>query len=97
MTMEQLPEQPPPPAADGRTVRVVHVSVQPKSWIGRLVLGIVGVAAMVVAVFLSVIAFAVVAGLVAVALIYLLWVTRPARRAMRDQVIEGEVKGRDIQ
>jgi heme/copper-type cytochrome/quinol oxidase subunit 2 len=52
---------------------------------------------MVVAVFLSVIAFAVVAGLVAVALIYLLWVTRRGRRAMRDQVIEGEVKGRDIQ
>jgi hypothetical protein len=95
--MEQLPEQPTPPAADGRTARVIHVSVQPKSWIGRLVLGIVGVVAMVVAVFLSVIAFAVVAGLVAVALIYLLWVTRRGRRAMRDQVIEGEVKGRDIQ
>ena len=95
--MEQLPEQPTPPAADDRTARVIHVSVQPRSWIGRLVLGIVGVVAMVVTVFLSVIAFAVVAGLVAVALIYLLWVTRRARRAMRDQVIEGEVKGRDIQ
>jgi hypothetical protein len=95
--MEQLPEQPTPPAADSRTARVIHVSVQPKSWIGRLVFGIVGVVAMVGAVFLSVIAFAVVAGLVAVALLYLLWVTRRARRAMRDQIIEGEVKGRDIQ
>jgi O-antigen/teichoic acid export membrane protein len=80
------------------------VSVQPKSWLGRVAVAIAGAAAMVVAFFLSIIALAVVAGLVAAAVIYLLWTTRRLRRAMREQasamreqVIEGEVESRDIQ
>jgi heme/copper-type cytochrome/quinol oxidase subunit 2 len=72
------------------------LSVQPKSWLGRLAVAIAGAAAMVVAFFLSIVALAVVAGLVAVAVIYLLWTTRRIRRAMRQQVIEGEVESRDI-
>jgi uncharacterized membrane protein len=94
--MEQLPEQETPSVRDARTMRVVHVSIQPKSWLGRLVMAVVGVAVMVVAFFASIIAFAIVAGPLAVAFVYLFWVTRHARRALRDQVIDGEVKSRDI-
>jgi O-antigen/teichoic acid export membrane protein len=92
----ELPEQSTPSTSQPQSVRVVHVSVQPKSWLGRLAVAIVGAAAMVVAFFLSIIALAVVAGLVAAAVIYLLWTTRRIRRAMREQVIEGEVESRDI-
>jgi len=100
----QLPQQSAPSTSQPRSVRVIHVSVQPKSWLGRLAVAIAGAAAMVVAFFLSIIALAVVAGLVAAAIIYLFWTTRRLRRAMREQrnamreqVIEGEVESRDIQ
>ena len=94
--MEQLPEQQEPQTPQARPVRTIHISVQPKSWLGKLVAGIIGVALMLVAFLLSVVAFAIIASLVMLVVIYVLWVTRRARRAMRDQVIEGEVKSRDI-
>ena len=61
-------------------VRVVHISVQPKTWFGKLIAGIVGLAVMLVAFFLSILAFAIIASIVVVAIIYFLWVTRRARR-----------------
>jgi len=94
--MEQLPEQQDPQTPQPRAVRTIHISVQPKSWLGKLVAGIVGIALMLVAFLLSVVAFAIIASLVLLVVIYVLWVTRRARRAMRDQVIDGEVKSRDI-
>jgi hypothetical protein len=77
-------------------VRVVQLSVQPRSWLGRLALALAGAGAMVIAFFLSIVAFLFVAGLVSVAFIYLFWVTRRLRRAMREQVIEGQVQSREI-
>jgi len=94
--MGQLPDQQRAQSLDTRPVRVIHISVQPKSWLGKLVAGVVAVAVMLVAFFLSIVVFAIIACLVAVALIYLFWATRRARRAMRDQTIDGEVKSRDI-
>ena len=98
--MEQLPEQQrsqSPQPAQPPTARVIHISVQPKTWFGKLVAGIVGVAIALVAFFVSIIAFAIIASIVVVAIIYVLWVTRRARRTLRNQTIEGEVQGRDIQ
>jgi high-affinity Fe2+/Pb2+ permease len=94
--MEQVPKQQDPQTPQVRPVRTIHISVQPKSWLGKLVAGIAGIALMLVAFLLSIVAFAVIAGIVMVAIVYVLWVTRRARRAMRDQVIDGEVKSRDI-
>ncbi len=77
-------------------MRVIHISVQPKTWFGKLVAGIIGVAVMLVAFFLSILAFVIIASIVVMAIIYFLWATRRARRAMRDQIIDGEVKSRDV-
>ena len=98
--MEQLPEQQrsqSPQPAQPPTARVIHISVQPKTWFGKLIAGIAGVAIALVAFFVSIIAFAIIASIVVVAIIYFLWVTRRARRTLRNQTIEGEVQSRDIQ
>jgi len=60
------------------------------------IVSVIGIPLMLVAFLLSIVAFAIIASLVLLVVIYVLWVTRRARRAMRDQVIEGEVKSRDI-
>jgi uncharacterized membrane protein len=98
--MKQLPNQQTPQTSQPsqpRTVRVIHVSVQPKTWFGKLMAGIVGVAVMLVAFFLSVLAFAIVTGIVVVAVIYFLWATRRAHRTMRNQTVDGEIQTRDLQ
>jgi len=94
--MEQLPNRQGPQSSQPRPVRVIHISVQPKTWLGKLIAGIIGVAVMLVAFFLSILAFAIIASLVVVAIVYFMWVTHRARRATRSQTIDGEVKSRDI-
>jgi Flp pilus assembly protein TadB len=98
--MEQLPEQQTPQSTQPSqqpTARVIQISVQPKTWFGKLVAGIVGVAVVLVAFFVSILAFVIIATIVVAAIIYFLWVTRRARRTLRNQTIEGEVQSRDIQ
>jgi hypothetical protein len=51
---------------------------------------------MLLAFFLSIVVFAILAGIALLAIIYLLWAMHRARRAMRDQVIDGEVTSRDV-
>ncbi|HEY2929120.1 hypothetical protein [Piscinibacter sp.] len=94
--MEQLPNRHGPQSSQPRPVRVIHISVQPKTWLGKLIAGIVGVAVMLLAFFLSILAFAIIASLVVVAIVYFMWVTHRARRAMRSQTIDSEVKSHDI-
>ena len=92
LSMERLPEPrspyPPggPDAPDGARIHVIRLSTpgQPKSWFGRLVLGVVGVVVVLVAVFLSLVAFAIIASVVVVGVGYALWKTRHARKAMRE-------------
>jgi len=72
--------------------RVVHVSVQPQTWFGKLVAGVIGLAAMLVAFFLSMIVFAVIASLVVVAVIYLMWAARRTRRAAQSQIIDNDLR-----
>ena len=76
---------------------MIHISVQPKTWFGKLIAGIVGVAVMLAAFFVSVVAFVVVTGAVAAAVIYLLWATRRLRGTMRNRTIDGEIQTRDLQ
>ena len=98
--MKQLPNRQAPQTSQpsqSRTARVIHISVQPKTWFGKLIAGIVGVAVMLVAFFLSVVAFVVVTGLVVAAVIYFLWATRRVRRTMRNRTIDGEIQTRDLQ
>jgi membrane protein implicated in regulation of membrane protease activity len=80
--MEQLPNQQTPQLSRPRTARVIRISVQPKTWFGKLIAGIIGVAIMLVAFFLSIVTFAIIASIVGAAIIYILWATR--RVARRD-------------
>jgi len=93
--MGRLPDHPTPQPPRRQPVRVIHVSVQPKTWFGKLVAGILGAALMVAAFFLSLLAFAIIASTATVAIVYFLWITRHARRAMRGRTVDGEVGGRD--
>ena len=94
VTVEELPDQ---QTSQPRTMRVVHVSVQPKTWFGKLIAGIIGVVVILVTFFLSILVFAIITSIVVIVVIYIFWVTHRARRAMRNQTIDGEVKSRDIQ
>ena len=77
-------------------VRVVQISVQPKTWWGKLLACILGAAIALAAFFVSVVALVIVACIVVAAGIYLVWTTRHARRAMRDRIIDAEVERSDI-
>jgi Flp pilus assembly protein TadB len=94
--MGQVPDQQSPQSPQTRPVRGIHISVQPKTWFGKLVAGIFAAAVVLLAFFLSIVVFAILASIAMLAIIYLLWATHRARRAMRNQVIDGEVTGRDI-
>ena len=72
--------------------RVVHVSVQPKTWFGTLMAAVIGLAVMLVAFLLSMIVFAVIASLIVVAVIYLIWAARRARRAAHTQIIDNDTR-----
>jgi len=83
----------PPPQPSERPsrapIRTVEISLQPKTWLGKVIAGIVGVAVALVAFFVSVIALAVVAMIVVVAIAYFIWATRRVRRKMRRESIDG--------
>jgi len=75
---------------------VLHVSVQPKTWFGKLIVATVGLAVMLIAFLLSVIVFAVIVSLIIVAVIYVMWVVHKTRRAkLRDAIdIDSKELGR---
>jgi Flp pilus assembly protein TadB len=79
-----------------RGFRAERIAVAPKTWWGKLLALIAGVAAAVAAFFVSLLALAFVVGVGATVAIYLWWATRHARRAMRDETIEGVVSRREI-
>jgi membrane protein implicated in regulation of membrane protease activity len=91
-----LPTQPTPQSSQPGPVRVFHISVRPKTWFGRLLAWIIAPVVLLVALFFSIVAFAILASIAALAFIYFVWTLRRARRAMRNQTIEGEAKHIDI-
>ena len=95
--MEQLPDRQTTEPASPRPVRVIHISVQPKTWLGKLLASILAAVVLLVAFFLSIILFVMFACIVVVAIIYFLWAAHRGGRRHRDQVIEAEVKSRDIE
>ena len=96
LVMSRLPDHPTPQSSQRRPGRVIRISVQPKTWFGRLVAGTIGAAVMLVAFFLSLLAFAIVASIAVSAIVYFLWAARRARRARRGRTIDGEARGRDV-
>jgi hypothetical protein len=97
MMQREFPQQSDPNAPRAPTVRVVHIELQPKSWFGRVVAGVLGIAALGLILVFSVIAFVVLGVLLTGAFVYFFWVSRKARRAMREDVIEGEIRGRKVE
>ena len=94
--MNPLPERSRTPHRYGSSVRVVHFSIRPRTWIGRLVLAVGGGIAVAFAFFLSVIAMFVATGLLGLGLLYLALTLRRMRRAQRENVIEAEVSKREV-
>jgi len=94
--MEQLPHRQTTEPARPRPVRVIQISVQPKTWLGKLLATILAALVILIAFFLSVILFVVIACVVVVAIIYFIWASYRSRRRLRAQVIEAEVKSRDV-
>lgn len=74
-----------PPGARG-----LHAAMLPKSWLGKLLAAIVGLATMLVALFLSIFLFAVIASVAVVGVLYVMWVARRARRASESQIIDNQ-------
>jgi hypothetical protein len=79
--MRPLPDRPATQPAKPRRVRVIRVSVQPKTWFGKLVASIVAAALMLIALFFSIIVFAIIACIVVVMIIYSIWAAHRARRS----------------
>lgn len=96
--MKQLPTPPPQTfqRSPSETPRAFHVSGQPKTWFGKLVAGIIGMAVMLAALFVSLLALAIVSSIVLAAILYFLWAARRGRRTARNQTIEGEAHTRDV-
>ena len=94
--MGQLPDRQTTEPGRPRPVRVIHISVQPKTWLGKLLATILAAALMLIAFFLSIILFVMIACIIVVAIIYVIWASHRAGRRPPDQVIEAEVKSRDI-
>lgn len=98
--MKPIPNPQPPqtsrPLPSWPPARVIHISVQPKTWFGKLIAGIVGITVMLVVFFLSAVAFVVATGIIVAAVIYLLWATRCLRRTLRNRTIDGEIQNRDL-
>jgi len=78
-------------------VRVVHFSIRPRTWVGRILLAVGGAIAVAFAFFLSIIAMFLAAGLLGLGLLYLALTLRRMRRAQRGNVIEAEVGRREVQ
>ena len=72
--------------------RVNTVAVQPRTWFGKLIAAVIGVALMLLTLFLSIFVFAVLASLLVLAVIYVLWTARQARRAAQSQIIDNEAQ-----
>src|SRR6185295_6666168 len=98
--MEQLPEKPTTPDSESTPTsapNVVHFSVEPKSWLGKLLAGIIGGALLLVVLLFSIVAFAVIAGIGLAAVIYLAWKTRHVRRELQKRMSEEAARRRTDQ
>jgi hypothetical protein len=79
-----------------RKMCVVHVSLQPRTWFGNFIVGLIGLAIILAMFFLSILAFTIVASIFVIVVIYVFWANHCARRATGNQTIDGVVKKRDI-
>jgi len=96
--MDPQPGLPPPQPSQPSPVlpvRTVQISLQPKTWFGKIIAAIVGVAVALVAFFVSIVALAVIAVIVVVAIAYFFWATRRARRKMRSEPVDDGILARD--
>ena len=97
--MKPIPNPQPPQTSQPSpswSTRVIHISVQPKTWFGKLIAGIVGIAVILLIFFVSVVALVVVTGIIVAAVIYLLWATRRLRRTLGNRTTDGEIQNHDL-
>lgn len=72
--------------------RLIHLQAQPRTWLGRLVAAVVGVAVLVAMFFVSLIVFAVIASVAIVGGLYMVWLVRKARRQAMANVVDVEAR-----
>ena len=85
LIMKRLPHVLTPAALQWRSVHVYHFSLESRTWFGRVVAWIIGVALLIVTFFFSMLIFMIVASLVVVAFIYLLWKSAGAETRTYNQ------------
>lgn len=90
--MKPVPEYKSVGSLPPRSVRVVEIDLQPRTWCGRLAASIVSAAILAAIFFLSLAVFAVAVAVTAVVFICLLWRRSPGKHG---RIIEGEVVDRD--
>ena len=83
---------PAPVAGPPQGPHLRFLAAQSKSWFGKLIAAVIGVMVMLLTLFLSIFVFAVLGSLLVVAVIYVLWTARRARREAQSQIIDNEAQ-----
>jgi Ca2+/Na+ antiporter len=80
--MDQLPEPRMPPDTGQQLTRLIHVSMEPKTRLGKLLFAIFTVSLVVLAFFVSIVVFVLVATIALVFALYLIWVVNRVRHSL---------------
>jgi len=80
--MDQLPEPRMPPDTGQHLTRLIHASVEPKTRLGKFLFAIFGVSLVVLAFFISILVFVLVATIALLFALYVMWVVNRARRSL---------------
>ena len=89
---QRFDHRPGPSFGQPQGTRVRFVGTQPRTWFGKLIAAVIGVALILLTLFLSIFVFAVLVSLLFVAVIYVLWTARRARQAAQSQIIQNEAQ-----
>jgi hypothetical protein len=93
VAMKQIPDRRAPRSPHPQPMRVIHISMEPRTWWGKLLAGVIGILILAAAFFLSIVLFTVVLSIAMVAFVYFIWMNR----AGRNRIVEEEKAGRDRQ
>jgi Ca2+/Na+ antiporter len=84
--MDQLPDPRMPPDTGQRLTRLIHVSMEPKTRLGKLLFAIFGVSLVILAFFVSILVFVLVATIALVFALYVMWVVNRVRRSVAEDL-----------
>ncbi|MDH3209109.1 MAG: hypothetical protein OEM00_02125 [Burkholderiaceae bacterium] len=89
--MNRLPEHPTSGSSEPwrrHEPHAAYVPPPPKTWIGKLIVGVVGAVVILASLLVSIVVFALVASLLLAGVIYFIWTVRRAQRKVQRQTID---------